>query len=138
MANATDPDNATRGAVGDERQKWGPNVRKFPGNATRGAPHVADGGATSASRYAPKDLPAIKWFTFERRKVSKNTWAYCVRWWELDRATESYKRIPPIYVRRVSDATDAVLRRRDNTTLKKLVRQWYEQKIGQQFISANQ
>lgn len=132
VAGATEPDHTTCGAIEDERHKWGPNVRQFPGNATRGTPHVARSG----SDYTQTQLPAIKWFTFERRKVSTNTWAYCVRWYKLDHATGKYDRVAPICVRRVSDATDSVLRRRDNATLKNLVRQWYEEKIGHKFISA--
>lgn len=93
--------------------------------------------AQSASDYTSKQLPDIKWFTFERRKASTNTWAYCVRWYKLDHATGKYDRVAPICVRRVSDATDAVLKRRDTATLKKLVRQWYEEKTGQQFVSAS-
>lgn len=137
VAHATESNHATCGATSNERHKWGPNVSAFPDRATCGTPHVADSNATGASRYTQSNLPEIKWFSFERRKVSKNTWAYCVRWHKLDRATGKYDRVPPIYVRRVSDATDAVLRRRDNTTLKKLVRQWYEEKTGQQFVSAS-
>ncbi len=133
VADATEPINATRGDAEVDRQKWGPNVKEFPASATRGTPHVAQ----SASSCAQSRLPKVKWFTFERRKVSKNTWAYCARWHELDSATGSYRRVPPIYVRRVSDATDIVLRRRDNETLKRLVRSWYEQKIGQRFVAAN-
>jgi DNA polymerase III delta prime subunit len=136
VADATEPENATnatRGIPQEEREKWGPNVVELPASATRGMPHVAQ----SATNYTQKDLPRVKWFTFERRKVSRNTWAYCVRWHELDDATGLYKRVAPIYVRRVDDPTDAVLRRRDNEALKKLVRQWYEQKIEERFVSAN-
>lgn len=133
VAGATEPDHATGGVIEDERHKWGPNVTAFPGNATRGTPQVAQ----SANRYTSNQLPEIKWFTFERRKASTNTWAYCVRWYKLDHATGKYERVPPICVRRVSDATDTVLKRRDTATLKKLVRQWYEEKTGQQFVSAS-
>lgn len=133
VARATDTDHATGDAIEDDRQNWGPNVRAFPGNATGGTPQVAQ----SASDYTSKQLPEIKWFTFERRKASTNTWAYCVRWYKLDHATGKYDRVAPICVRRVSDATDAVLKRRDTATLKKLVRQWYEEKTGQQFVSAS-
>jgi hypothetical protein len=132
VANATDSDRATGSVTVINRAKWGPNVREFPRNATGGAPPVAK----KVSNYTQKDLPEIKWFTFERRKASTNTWAYCVRWYRLDHATGKYNRVAPITVRRVSDATDTVLRKRDNATLKNLVRTWYEQKIGQQFVSA--
>lgn len=122
-----------------KRKESTPHVARTSGKvisiddyATRGTNQGT--GSKPTTKLTPQDaeLPVAKWFTFERVKTSIGTVAYRYRWHQLvDKESKTYQRMPPVYVRYLTDAADAVIRKKGKDVIKQLVRQWYEEKCGQ-------